>query len=179
MIPRKFLILFVLISIAGHALVLALTHGVEWSAAPRAEKVITVELKPDQAPAARSEPARQTPRPTETGVGPLREDTVALQDPDSRYRPYLLTIRRKIEDLWIYPPQALVERREGSARIRFTIAANGTLSDCRILATSGSPILDGGALAVVRDSAPYAPLPADFRLARLHITAVFSYRLNP
>jgi outer membrane biosynthesis protein TonB len=41
---------------------------------------------------------------------------------------------------------------------------------------SGIPVLDEGTLAAVRAAAPYAPLPKDFKLARLHITATFNYR---
>jgi TonB family protein len=179
MTPKKFLIPFVLVSIAGHALVLALTNGVDWSAGPREEEVMTVELRTPPETKGRPESPKRTTSTEAPGVGLQREDSVALQDQNSRYDAYLMAIRRKIEYLWIYPPQALAEGKEGETQIRFTINANGALSEYRIVTTSGSPVLDKGALAVVRDSAPYAPLPADFNLARLHITAVFSYRLNP
>lgn len=180
MMPKKFLIAFVLISLAGHALVLALTNGIHWSPSPREAEVMTVEFKPDPVQSPRPEPRHAPAKPTrETGPGLLGEDSVSLQEPGSRYDVYLQAIRRRIENLWIYPPQAMEQRQEGNAQIRFTINANGSVSDYRIVTSSGSPILDRGALAVVQDAAPYAPLPADFRLERLHITAVFSYRLNP
>jgi len=62
--------------------------------------------------------------------------------------------------------------------IRFTIDANGSLSGYDVMTTSGSAILDQGALAVVKAAAPYAPLPAEYNLSRLHITATFSYRMS-
>ena len=62
--------------------------------------------------------------------------------------------------------------------IRFTIDANGSLSGYDVMTTSGSAVLDQGALAVVKAAAPYAPLPAEFNLSRLHITATFSYRMG-
>ncbi|MBU4073960.1 MAG: TonB family protein, partial [Proteobacteria bacterium] len=97
---------------------------------------------------------------------------------NGRYEAYLIQIRQKIEQLWSYPPEALSRKTEGNAVIRFTINASGALAGYRILATSGSPLLDRGALTVVRAAAPYAPLPAAFKLARLHITATFSYRMQ-
>ncbi len=108
-----------------------------------------------------------------------REDSVALQNPGGPYEPYILQVRRKIESRWAYPPQALLERQEGDTVIRFTIDAGGALSDYYVTSSSGSPQLDEGALAVVRDSSPFAAIPEAFQLSRLHVTATFSYRLNP
>ena len=48
MTTKKFLIPFVLASLAGHALVLALTTRIDWTVSPpseQAQKVMTVELK--------------------------------------------------------------------------------------------------------------------------------------
>ena len=63
--------------------------------------------------------------------------------------------------------------------IRFTIEADGALAGYHVVATSGSSVLDEGALAVIRSAAPYEALPEKFSLTRLNITATFSYRLNP
>ncbi|MDA8124604.1 MAG: TonB family protein [Deltaproteobacteria bacterium] len=178
MMTKKFIIPFVLASLAVHALVLALTSGVHWwTNPPRPEQVMTVELQSPQGQAAHP-PATHRAAQTPAVPGLIREDSVALQDQHSRYDAYLLTIRQNIEARWIYPPQALAERKEGNTLVRFSIDANGALTDCQVLGTSGSASLDAGALSVVRAAAPYAPLPADFNLARLHITATFSYRMQ-
>jgi len=182
MIPLKFLIPFVLASLAGHALVLTLTTGFGWQNGPHQEpeKVITVELQNPQEQTARR-PAASRPVMTVRDpemIGLSREDSVALRDARSPYDGYLVLIRQKIERRWIYPPQDLAERREGDTLVRFSIEANGALSDCRVVGPSGSLSLDTGTLAVIRAAAPYSPIPADFRLARLHITATFSYRLQ-
>jgi protein TonB len=185
MMTRKFLILFVLASLAGHALVLALTTRIDWTIDPRPDKVITVELKAprESAPRKVKPPLQGTSQATtattaQDGIA-LTEDSVSLQSRGSRYDDYLLAIRRKIERLWSYPQEALAERREGNAVIRFTIEADGTLAGYHVMATSGSPVLDEGALAVIRSAAPYEPLPGKFSLSRLNITATFTYRLNP
>lgn len=178
MTAKKLLIPFVLASLAGHALVLALTTRFDWTGSSRPEEVMTVELKAPSENVARPDPPRREETPPEVR-GDGREDSVALRGKKSRYNAYLLLIRRKIEQHWSYPPQALSGKKEGKAVIRFTIDASGTLTGVRITTTSGSPVLDEGTLAAVRAAAPYAPIPADFNLARLHITATFSYRMNP
>ena len=114
MTAKKFLIPFVLASLAGHAPVIALTARIDMTGGPRPEKVMNVELKTptevDPPPAStRSEPAAPAARATATSG--YREDSVALQNPGGRYESYLLQIRRKIEGLWSYPPQALSEKR--------------------------------------------------------------------
>ncbi len=182
MTAKKFLIPFVLASLAGHALVLALTTRIDWDVSPQEEptqKVITVELKaPPEKTARRSPPRRRVPSQAARAKDGAREGSVALQGEASPYSAYLLMIRRKIERLWSYPPQALAQQEEGNAVIRFTIDADGILSGYHVITTSGSQILDEGALAVVRAAAPYAPLPEAFNLSRLHITATFSYRMG-
>ncbi|PIV01381.1 MAG: hypothetical protein CO013_06935 [Syntrophobacterales bacterium CG_4_8_14_3_um_filter_58_8] len=183
MTAKKFLIPFVLASLAGHALVIALTARIDITGGPRPEKVMNVELKTptevEPPPAsAQSEPKPAAPAARTTATTGYREDSVALQNPGGRYESYLLQIRRKIEGLWSYPPQALSEKREGNAVIRFTIDAGGALAGYYITSSSGSPILDEGALAVVRAASPFAPLPGAFNLSRLHVTATFRYRMN-
>jgi TonB family protein len=186
MTAKKFLIPFILASIAGHALVLALTAGIDRSSGPQNVKVLTVELKTASEAATEREPpppparTRRTEQPPRTANGPAgyREETVALQNPGGPYEPYLIQVRRKIERLWSYPAQALARKQEGEAVILFTIDAGGTLNDYYVTSTSGSPLLDEGALAVVRAASPFEPLPAAFNLSRLHVTAAFRYRLE-
>ena len=137
-----------------------------------------VELKAPPEKAVRR-PLRRSKEPQPTaGSGVFREGTAALQGETSPYRDYLLQVRRKIEQRWNYPPQAIAAQEEGNAVIRFTIDANGSLSGYDVMTTSGSEILDQGALAVVKAAAPYAPLPVELNLSRLHITATFSYRMG-
>ena len=181
MTAKKFLIPFILASLAGHALIIALTARIDMTGGPRPEKVMNVELKTptevEPPPAsARSEQAAPAARATATSG--YREDSVALQNPGGPYESYLLQIRRKIEGLWSYPPQALSEKREGSAVIHFTIDADGALTGYYVTSTSGSPVLDEEALAVVRAASPFEPLPAVFHLSRLHVTATFRYRMG-
>jgi TonB family protein len=182
MMPKKFLILFMLASLAAHALVLGLATQIDWTLTPPSEraqqKVITVELKAPLKKTARRPHRPNAEQRPDAGSGSFREGTAELQGETSPYRDYLLQVRRKIEQLWSYPPQAIAAQQEGNAEIRFTINADGGLSEYHVMTTSGSAILDQGALAVVKAAAPYAPLPAEYNLSRLHITATFSYRMG-
>jgi TonB family protein len=180
MTAKKFFIPFVLASLAGHALVLALTTRIDMTGGPRAEKVMTVELKAPQGKEMQRELHRREealPLPVSITAS-FSEDSISLGSQNGPYDSYLIELRRRIEQIWSYPPEALSLKTEGNAVIRFTINANGALAGNRILATSGSPLLDRGALTVVRAAAPYDPLPASFKLSRLHITATFSYRMQ-
>ena len=181
MMTKKFLIPFVLASLVGHALVLVLTTRIDWEVTPPPEqkpKVIAVELKAPLKKVVRRAPRRKLEQRSTANSGGIREGTATLQGETGPYRDYLFQVRRKIEQLWTYPPQAIAAQEEGNAEIRFTIDANGSLSGYDIIATSGSAVLDQGALAVVKAAAPYAPLPAEYNLSRLHITATFSYRMG-
>lgn len=178
---KKFLIPFILASLAGHALVIALTARIERSVNPRPEKVMTVELKTAaeaKPPPASARRMRAAPAAHAAETGGFREDSVAMQNPGGPYESYLIQIRRRIESLWSYPPQAISEKREGNAVIRFTIDAGGALTGYYITSSSGSPILDEGALACVRAAEPFAPFPGAFNISRLHVTATFSYRMG-
>ncbi|TSA45257.1 MAG: TonB family protein [Deltaproteobacteria bacterium] len=174
MTAKKLLIPFVLASLTGHALVLALTTRFDWTGSPRPETVMTFELEAPFENAAQPDtpPLEETP----PAVGVDGREDEALRGKKSRYDTYLLLIRRKIEHHWSYPPQAVSGKKERKAVIRFTIDASGALTGVRVTTTSGSSVLDEGTLAAVRAAAPYAPLPKDFNLTRLHITATFNYQ---
>jgi len=172
---RRLLIPFALASLAGHALVIVLTTGVDWTGRSRPETVLTVDLQAPPGDATRPDPPRGEAPPSGDG-GENPADSVHSRAKESRYDTYLRLIRRKIERHWSDPPRTLPGKKAGSAVIRFTIDASGALRGVRIASASGSQALDEGTLAAVRAAAPFDPLPADFNLTRLHITATFNYR---
>ncbi len=183
---KKFLVFFILFSLAVHAFVIALSLHI--AAPPQEtdiETMLKVELKTakeiDDIHNTRGKRQVLTPPPKQAAKGfdePLGEASVGLENPGGAYESYLVAIRRRIERLWSYPPAALAENREGSAVIRFTISADGVLVGSSVVSSSGSALLDEGALACIRAAAPFAPLPALFNLSLLNVTATFSYRIN-
>ena len=83
------------------------------------------------------------------------------------------TIRSSILANLRYP---LVARRKGwsgMVEVAFLVAPDGSVSDLRIQASSGFPVLDEQALAAVRSSAPFTPP----RMAALLVVPV-TFRLN-
>jgi protein TonB len=96
-----------------------------------------------------------------------------------KYTAYLLTVKRKIEKGWRKIVTSPNLSRERVSVIKFTIAADGHLITSEIVASSGIPSLDEMALRVVRNAAPFEPIPNQYRLKRLHIIASFHYEPIP
>jgi len=176
----------ILISLASHVLVLSMPFiGEKPGPRPREGGLLTVHLtEPVSAPKEKDavqEPVmvkeKPAPAPAATAETVVREDTVNLGSQDSRYRSYLLKIRKRIESQWGYPRAALEKKEKGTATIKFSIDKTGTLFAQGIVSSSGSPVLDDNTLAVIRAAAPYDRLPGDLGLSKLHIVAVFHYRL--
>jgi TonB family protein len=106
-----------------------------------------------------------------------REDTVALGSSDIKYVAYLAKIKSKILKVWEYPPKAFEKNEEGDVVIKISIDADGRLAAVTLVSSSGSKDLDEGALSVVKNAAPYEPLPELYNLSRLHIIASFDYKI--
>lgn len=68
-------------------------------------------------------------------------------------------VRSRIVQAKHYPAAARPERAEGVVRVRITIAADGSLAAADLVQSSGSEVLDGEGLAVMRRAAPYPPPP--------------------
>ncbi len=60
-----------------------------------------------------------------------------------------------------YPEAARNQGVSGSLNVAVAIRPDGSLYSVQILKSSGNPIIDEGAIKIVRLSAPFAPLPQD------------------
>lgn len=183
--PKAF-VTAVMISLASHVLVLSMpVIGEKPYSRPREGGLMTVRLtepapvlpEKEEKKEAVSGRERASTKPEGAANPGEREDTVDMGSEDSRYRSYLLKIQKRIEGRWLYPPDALKKKERGTTTARFSIDKDGTLSAQDIVSSSGSAILDEYTLAVIRAAAPYDRLPVDLRLSKLHIVAVFHYRL--
>ena len=58
-----------------------------------------------------------------------------------------------------YPAAAKRQRLRGQVHVSFVVAANGSVGSVRVVASSGSPILDKAALDTVRRAAPFPAIP--------------------
>ena len=95
----------------------------------------------------------------------------ALREPD--FGPYMRELQRKIKLNWD-PPKGNESKR---VVLLFKIAKDGRLLTCRVLKSSGLQSADAAALKAVELTAPFKPLPADYRGQSIDIQFTFDYNV--
>lgn len=181
---KKVILLPVIISIIGHTALIAISSMIDLRDNVKAAEIFTVSIKePEAAQSLKKGAKKEGKRPSEpkeakaiNGAG-WREDTVNLDSDNVRYASYLIKIKRKLLQIWQYPPQAYEKNEEGVVVVKMSIDVSGSLAEANIINSSGSILLDEGAIGVVKASAPFEPLPDNYGLSRLHIVASFRYKL--
>jgi protein TonB len=83
---------------------------------------------------------------------------------------YLAGVQRKIWTLWAQ--QVRSDFRQPIA-VLFTILADGSVTDVRVIQSSGVPLLDLAAQRSVVSAAPFGPLPRDYGTNRYTIQGIF------
>jgi protein TonB len=89
------------------------------------------------------------------------------QTEEDRVTAYVKQLSKRIQRRLVYPSEARAAGLQGAATVSFTISATGHLvpSSLRIVAGSGQPQLDAGALKTVRAASPFAPPPREMNVA--------------
>ncbi len=95
----------------------------------------------------------------------------ALREPD--FGPYMRELQRKIKLNWD-PPKGNESKR---VVLLFKIAKDGRLLSCRVLKSSGLQSADAAALKAVELTAPFKPLPADYKGQNIDIQFTFDYNV--
>ena len=95
----------------------------------------------------------------------------ALREPD--FGPYMRELQRRIKLNWD-PPKGNESKR---VVLLFKIARDGRLLSCRVQKSSGMPMADQAALKAVELTAPFRPLPADFKGQSIDIQFTFDYNV--
>jgi TonB family protein len=103
------------------------------------------------------------------GGGGGRAGIDALPEPD--FGPYIAELQRRIRRNWS-PPTADRSKRVVAF---FKISRDGRLLSLTLSTASGTKIYDDAALAAVRASAPFRPLPAEFRGQDIDVQFTFDY----
>ncbi len=83
---------------------------------------------------------------------------------------YLATVQQKIWMLW---QQQIRTGPQLEVRVSFTILADGSVQDVRVVESSGVYLLDQAAQRAVVSAAPFGPLPKDYGTNRFTIHALF------
>lgn len=185
----------VIISIVGHIALISVSGMIDLRDNVKPAEIFTVNIKeaePDK-PLKEEEQKKEQEKKKEVkdiSASPttkdskniakdgLREDTVNLGSSDAKYVAYLLKIKRKILQIWEYPPKAYEKNEEGVAVVKMSVDAGGNVTATNLVSSSGSSLLDEGAIGIIRAAAPFDPLPNSYGLARLHIIASFRYKLE-
>ncbi len=105
------------------------------------------------------------------GGGSGRPGIDAIKEPD--FGPYMRDLQRRIKLNWT-PPKGNESKQ---VVLLFKIAKNGQLLSCRVFKSSGFPAADQAALNAVKLSAPFRPLPVDYKGNNIEIQFTFDYRV--
>lgn len=105
------------------------------------------------------------------------EETVSLESGDEKYTSYLNGVKVKIEGVWRYPEEARKSALQGRGLVSFTIERDGTVSDIKLIASSGYPILDEEIKKAIKAASPFNPMAENMRIKRLNVVATFEYNL--
>lgn len=83
---------------------------------------------------------------------------------------YLAAVQRKI---WLVWTQQIKAGMNQPVTVSFTILADGSVTDLRVVQSSGAFLLDLAAQRAISSAAPFGPLPKDYATNRITIQAVF------
>ena len=91
---------------------------------------------------------------------------------------YKSQVRRKIERNRKYPPSARNGRIEGTVRVSFTLNRQGQVVSFRMVNSSGHPILDDEAAALIRRVSPMPAFPKELTISTLELTVPIKFALR-
>ena len=94
-----------------------------------------------------------------------------IREPD--FGPYMRELQRRIKMNWD-PPKGNESKR---VVLLFQIARDGRLLSCRVFKSSGLPSADKAAINAVQATAPFKPLPAEFKGPNIDIQFTFDYNV--
>jgi protein TonB len=106
------------------------------------------------------------------------DDSVTLDTDEFKFISYNRWLKLKVESMLRYPELAAMSGYQGTLYIKFDIMKDGSLGNLELLKSSGYKILDDEALRAIRASAPFQPLPDDWRMERYSIRAAVLFYLN-
>lgn len=95
----------------------------------------------------------------------------AVREPD--FGPYMRELQRRIKMNWD-PPKGNESKR---VVLLFKIARDGRLLSCSVFKSSGLPGADKAAVNAVHATAPFRPLPAEFKGSSIDIQFTFDYNV--
>jgi len=101
--------------------------------------------------------------------------TVDLDDRKPDFAPYLERLKRRVYNVWNYPEEAGKLGLGGEVQLLFTLNKSGTLTNLRLVQSSGFPVLDSEALHAIQAAAPFDPFPPQMGDEPMNIRGSFLY----
>ena len=112
------------------------------------------------------------PQPLGLGEG----DWLDLDTNDPRLLPYFRQVHAKVDPLWAnaFPHSAMVQLKQGTVILEFTIAQDGTVKVSWPPARpSGIDEFDRNCADALRRAGPFGPIPKELGVTSLHVRAPF------
>jgi TonB family protein len=108
------------------------------------------------------------------GVAGVQMGSVFFDPEGADFTAWVNHLTTEVYRNWIVPPSALFGFGGGHVDIEFWVERDGTLTDLRILKSSGTPALDRAARNALTGSR-LLPLPADYAPPRIRFQVTFTY----
>ena len=108
----------------------------------------------------RPEPRRDRPAPQAVPEGPVPQQPISPPPPDPTIPAPATRARANLASLFStddYPMAAIRNEEQGMVQFRITVAPDGRVSDCTIIASSGSAALDRASCSIVARRARFEP----------------------
>ena len=192
------------VTVAVHVVILALALTAVHVARPKVMQELSVQITPEKvkpveevkplprlvAPSAVTVPVpeftvRVAPPPPVTVQPPIAVAPAAPAPVAAPQKPagetsdsYLGRVLAQLNRFKQYPRAARQARIEGVVMLHFVMDADGRVQSSEIAKSSGRPVLDGEALALIQRAQPLPALPADFPTRTLDAVVPIEFALK-
>lgn len=114
----------------------------------------------------------------DSGTEPEGQVAIPLNTPDPRYAAYFVELKRRIEDKWVYPQEAVRKGQSGQGELRFVLRKDGSVRTVEIVQSTGVAILDRYIENAIRLASPFPPIPASVGEDAIPISINYTYVLG-
>jgi len=88
---------------------------------------------------------------------------------------YASAIAHKLDIYWDYPQAAARNGWQGTLKMQFRINKDGSVSDFKVVRSTGYPALDENVITALKLGALYPPLPAKWERDYIEVMGEFNY----
>ena len=126
------------------------------------------------APASAEQKAARGPTAGSSGAGGTNRDAQGRASVST----YQATLFAQLRRFRSYPAEARRQGIKGTATVTFTVNANGALVGVALTGSSGAPILDREAVAMVRRASPFPPIPVGLGRSQMTVRAPICFDIR-